>query len=108
MRLSGQRCRVAVREKRSLFRRSIREIELKHLSEEGSEERLSFLATRWVEAWSCEDAGERARDAVASELGPYLRNSIDEPIDIHVEQVEESDARTAAEASNRGFTWYSP
>jgi hypothetical protein len=109
--LSGDGCRVHLRRKRSLLRRSMREVEL--VSGDRSEglwhsdvreQELGFYTTRWVEGWSPTDAAERARDAVEDELRDYLVNSADDPITIAVEGVEESDPALAAPTT--GFTWY--
>lgn len=95
--LRGRGCRVRLRERRSLLRRSVREVELLPVSRRGErgrwvrEDELGFYTTRWVEARSVEDAAERARVAVVAELREYVTNGVDQPITVDVEEIEECD-----------------
>jgi len=95
--LRGRGCRVRLRERRSLLRRSVREVELLPVSRRGErgrwvrEDELGFYTMRWVEARSVEDAAERARVAVAAELREYVTNGVDQPITVDVEKIEECD-----------------
>jgi hypothetical protein len=110
--LNGRGCRVRLRKKRSLLRRSISEVEVVSGDRQGPfcrsgfrEQELGFYTTRWVEGWSPADAAKRARDAVRDELDEYLLNGVEDPITITVEKVEESDPRAARVGPNTGFTW---
>lgn len=69
-------------------------------------QRVGFFATRWVEAATAQEAGDKADALVAEELRGLVANTAEQPWGVAVLEVRGDPDGFAERAPGRGFTFF--